>query len=218
MFRPSVQLRKGGPAKVALLIVCGLFLLLLGSCQEKRDYKVLSFFFDGVPDPYARPIDQTKATVHFVTARPLEQLPRLAYQHKPFALHQCDQCHTADHKQLTKLDSTDLCVKCHTNTTHEFTVMHGPVSNGLCLWCHEAHESDVPHLLKSNGSDLCLQCHDRQLLPSDNPAHLSEKAVCLDCHLGHGGTTPALLRNPQSPLAAFPTTRLTTAPAGGGGS
>jgi predicted CXXCH cytochrome family protein len=141
--------------------------------------------------------------------------PSRAFQHKPFALGQCNQCHVAQGKQLTKLSSVDLCIKCHTKTTTEFPVMHGPVSVGLCLWCHDPHESDQPHLLKSVGSDLCLQCHDRQLLPED-AAHTSESAVCLDCHLGHGGSDHGLLRNPRSPLAALPTTRLSTAPAGGG--
>jgi predicted CXXCH cytochrome family protein len=191
-------------------------LMVLISCQERRDYKVLSFFFDGVPDPNAAPVIPVNSNVHFTTVRSLDLMPTRAYQHKPFALGQCNQCHLPDKKQLTRLDSVELCIKCHTKTTHEFPVMHGPVAVGLCLWCHDPHESDQPHLLKSTGSDLCLQCHDRQLLPSDNPAHLSESAVCLDCHLGHGGTERALLGGPKSPLAALPTTRLTTEPSGGG--
>jgi len=186
--------------------------MLLASCQEQRDYKVLSFFFDGVPDPNARRQIQVSSTVRFTEARPLELIPSRAFQHKPFALGQCNQCHTADHKQLNKLSSVGLCIRCHTKTTSEFPVMHGPVKVGLCLWCHDPHESDQPHLLKSGEADLCLQCHDQQLLPS-NPAHQSENSVCLSCHLGHGGTEADLLRNPKSALAALPTTRLSAEPA-----
>jgi predicted CXXCH cytochrome family protein len=215
MFVASVQLRRGRPARWIALALVGLLAVLV-SCQEQRDYKVLSFFFDGVPDPNAPPPAQATA-VRFSAARPLELTPSRAYQHKPFALGQCSQCHQADRKQLNKLSSVDLCVKCHTNTTHEFAVMHGPVAQSLCLWCHDPHESDQPHLLKSVGSDLCLQCHDRELLPPQNPAHQSETAVCLDCHLGHGGRDHDLLRSPQSPIAALPTTRLATEPAAGGG-
>ena len=210
------QLRKGRAAKVGIAIALAL-IFLLTSCDAKRDYKTLSFFFDGVPNPNAPPPPSAGTAVRFTVIRPLEQMPRRAFQHKPFALNQCSQCHTSDGKQLSRLNSVDLCIKCHTNTTHEFPVMHGPVSNGLCLWCHDPHESDQPHLLKSTSSELCLQCHDRQLLPSNIAPHLSESAVCLDCHLGHGGATRTLLRSPRSPLAAFPTTRLTTtAPAAGG--
>jgi len=211
MFRPRLQLRAGTGARSASFALAGLLICLV-SCQEQRDYKVLSFFFDGVPNPNAQRATQVSNTVHFTTARSLELTPSRAYQHKPFALGQCEQCHQADHKQLNKLSSVELCVKCHTKTMTEFPVMHGPVTVGLCLWCHDPHESDSPHLLKSVGSDLCLQCHDRQLLPPDNPAHQSEQAVCLDCHLGHGGSEHALLRNPQSKLAALPTTRLTSEP------
>jgi len=213
MFRPLVQLRTGRLAGAAALVFCGL-LIVLASCQEQRDYKVLSFFFDGVPDPNAPRPAGVLAPVHFTSAQSLESLPPRAFQHKPFALGQCSQCHLADRKQLSRLSSVDLCVKCHQNTSKEFKVMHGPVSVGLCLWCHDPHESDQPHLLKSVGADLCLQCHDRQLLPS-NPAHQSDSSACLDCHLGHGGTEHALLRNPKSPLAALPTTRFTTTPSTG---
>jgi len=210
MLRPSFHLRAG---RAAILVALSFFalLIILASCQEQRDYKLLSFFFDGVPDPNA---PRLSATVHFSAAHPLALTPLHAYQHKPFALGQCYQCHKADRRQLNQLNTADLCVRCHTKTMREFPVMHGPVSAGLCLWCHDPHESDQPHLLKSVGPDLCLQCHDQGLLPS-NPAHQAADSPCLQCHLGHGGPTHDLLRNPRSPLAKLPTTRLTTGPGGG---
>jgi len=208
---PSVHLRSGRAAVLVAFSFLTLLMVLV-SCQEQRDYKVLSFFFDGVPDPNApRLVSQT----HFTEAHPLSLTPIHPYQHKPYALGQCYQCHLPDRQRLIRLSPADLCVRCHTRTTHEFPVMHGPVAAGLCLWCHDPHESDQPHLLKSVGPDLCLQCHDQQLLPP-NPPHQADNSPCLQCHLGHGGADHGLLRNPRSPLARLPTTRLATMPATGG--
>jgi predicted CXXCH cytochrome family protein len=177
-------------------------------CSVRDNYKTLSFFFDGVPDPNAPVI----AAVTASSSDPLDPMARpKMYRHKPYAEQKCNECHTADKKQLITLGN-DLCVRCHQDKLKAYPVMHAPVSSGQCMWCHEPHESDQPHLIKTLSSSLCLQCHDRELLPDNNAAHLSEQANCISCHLGHGGTRASMLREdnptaPAVPLAALPSTQ-----------
>jgi len=203
-----------GRAAIALLLLVMPALVLLG-CSTQKNYKVLSFFFDGVPDPNApQPVLVSQTSGNGPGASgPVEARK---YQHQPYAEKKCAACHTADQKHLTSLSAPELCLKCHTNVVNRYAVMHGPVSVGQCLWCHEAHASNQEHLLKSTGAELCLQCHDRHLLPDDTPGHRAEEAICLDCHTGHGSDQPSLLRA-QTPTVAppHPPGVATTQPGGG---
>src|ERR1017187_5331028 len=89
-------------------------------CSVRQNYKTLSFFFDGVPDPNApvqlnrtiNPLDPTSPTL--VVAK--------MYRHKPYAEQKCTECHTADKKHLIMLKA-DLCLKCHQDKTHQYAVM-----------------------------------------------------------------------------------------------
>lgn len=200
------------PAGYAILVSLAL------SCSARNNYKTLSFFFDGVPNP-----DAPVKTVGVGGIGAAGQTVAIkAYRHKPYAQGQCDACHV-NKKQLVTL-STDLCIKCHTKTAKEYPSMHVPAAIGQCLWCHEPHESDSPRLLKTTATRLCLQCHDPALLSDSVKEHQSAEANCLSCHGGHGGTKPSLLLadNPgigRVPLPAAPATQessATDAPAPGG--
>jgi predicted CXXCH cytochrome family protein len=183
-------------------------LATLFGCSVKRNYKTLTFFFDGVPDPNA----PVKLADNIGVPGSTNSISVIkAYQHKPFSEQKCSACHTEDKKHLISLKA-DLCITCHEKTTHEQVVMHTPVANGQCLWCHEPHESDQIHLLKSTSSQLCTQCHDREFLSTGTPEHLSTQANCLSCHVAHGGSKASMLRtdNPQIqavPLSALPSTQ-----------
>jgi predicted CXXCH cytochrome family protein len=200
-----LHLRSGSCAAAIFTILA---IAAMVGCSVRENYKTLSFFFDGVPDPNA-PVNIQRVGNSSDSSNPLAGAKM--YLHKPYAEQRCTECHTPDKKQLIMLKE-DLCVKCHEDKTHQYAVMHAPVAAGQCMWCHEPHESDQPRLLKTTAPDLCLQCHDLELLPSSNPAHRSDMANCLSCHLGHGGIKGSMLRadNPQVqavPLAALPTTK-----------
>jgi len=184
----------------ALLLLALPALLLLG-CSAQKNYKVLSFFFDGVPDPNAPPTVLVSQSGGI--GGPVRLMKAKKYQHAPYAEKKCQACHTSDQKQLTSLAAPQLCLRCHANVVNQYSVMHAPVAVAQCLWCHNPHESDQEHLLKSDVADLCLQCHDRQLLSNDNFGHRSERALCLNCHTGHGSNQPGLLRA-QTPDVAPP--------------
>jgi predicted CXXCH cytochrome family protein len=208
-----------------LLIIAVLVLLVAtGGCSPQRQYRVLSFFFDGVPDPNAPKLQQSTLFNEPGSKGPV----KLAVIHKPYAEGNCRSCHsslpnakpetvlangespaTAKDLKLVALDSS-LCVNCHKDKPGQFKVMHGPVASAACMWCHEPHQSDNPALLKSTSAELCLQCHDRQLLTSAEKEHQNETKSCLDCHLGHGGPDTNLLRpttQPSKPAAQLAGTR-----------
>ena len=183
--------------------ICAILSLLALGCSVRKNYKTLSFFFDGVPDPNA-PVKRLSTSSN-AAAGSNEQLPApKMYRHKPYADGKCEECHAADKKHLVTVKA-ELCLKCHAPAVKQYPVMHAPVAIGQCLWCHEPHESDSPQLLKTTAAQLCLQCHDPELLPSDIKPHQSDQANCLACHVGHGGVKRSLLLvdNPTiAPIAA----------------
>ena len=77
--------------------------------------------------------------------------PLLASTHKPFVEEKCDACHAGGSGAITAFASvtSDVCLKCHTGTPHQYPMMHGPVAVTACLWCHNPHESNQPSLLKA---------------------------------------------------------------------
>ncbi|MGD0139234.1 MAG: cytochrome c3 family protein [Tepidisphaeraceae bacterium] len=214
MAATTRHFRFGRRPVYAMAILAILSMLAVG-CSVAKNYKTLSFFFDGVPDPNA----PVATPVSMSVAGPNGELaPVKMYRHKPFAEGKCAECHAADKKHLVTVKA-ELCVKCHAPAVKQYPVMHAPVAIGQCLWCHEPHESDSPKLLKTTAPELCLQCHDQNLLSSDVKSHqLADQANCLDCHTGHGGAKPSLLLA-DNPTVAPITARLnpTTQASPGGG-
>ena len=186
----------------ALGICCLLSCLAWAGCAIEKNYKTLSFFFDGVPNPDAKSkaaggkgADLRKSATYSI--------------HKPFAEDACKECHT-DRFQLTTQDSS-LCMKCHANRTTEYPKMHGPVAAVACLWCHAPHESAEAHLLKKPARQVCSQCHEQSLLNVERvPAHADVSRSCLDCHSGHGGKVAFFLHDGITPSSPPPDTHAPT--------
>jgi predicted CXXCH cytochrome family protein len=185
-------------AAVAVVIV-------LAGCNAEKHYELLSFFFDGVPEP---------GSAAGAPGTPLGQpgpggrARRLATvsAHSAYAERRCENCHgdtggfglvVSGFSQL----GADVCRSCHTEVLTEYPRTHGPVAAQECLWCHRAHESPYPRLLAQPSPDLCLGCHGFELrsLPQP-PEHEDLGRNCLDCHHGHGGQQRYFLRS----LAAKP--------------
>lgn len=194
--------RWGGPVFYGLLLV--LAIIMIVGCTPERRYKVLSFFFDGVPDPNAPKVDRNAGQVVTTSSGRVIRV----YQHKPFKDNQCGSCHavsSGSYESFEKLDAK-ICLKCHANELTRYPVMHGPVASVQCLTCHSPHESAIPGLLKEKAPGVCTQCHVPDLRPKDKD-HQSPASPCLTCHVGHGSNKQGLLRKS---IAAAPT----TAPAG----
>ena len=190
--RPLIR-RRGGSivALLALLVVAVAF----NGCSRGQRYRTLSFFFDGVPDPYAPPKipgQEDDASQQGVGGA----AKVFVVLHKPYRDNRCNECHTntgGNFEDFQKLEST-ICLKCHQKVQTEYPVMHGPVVVTECNICHVPHESSIPHLLRDTAPTVCVQCHQPELLSPNPKEHLMPNKSCLDCHSGHGGQKHGLLK------------------------
>jgi predicted CXXCH cytochrome family protein len=202
---PGTVRRKAG--RFLALAVVAIVALALGCSPDKR-YKVLSAFFDGVPDPSAPKVASNMSGMDNLT--PNQFKGAIVSTHKPYAAGKCDACHAPMEDNVpsvqTVIDSS-VCLKCHEVETRRHAFMHAPVAAGACLFCHNPHNSTQPHLLLAPTPGLCMQCHDRSLLGDNPPAHRNENSACLDCHVGHGEETRGFfLRASNAPKPSHPTT------------
>jgi len=162
------------------------------ACAQATRYQVLTFFFDGVPDPNAvpvalgpggRPLPADTTSPHErrrVVRQPLSV-------HPPYASDRCDGCHDAFSGRLVKPVDRGLCALCHADPPGKRMFLHGPVAVDACLTCHEPHSSVELHLLKLPEPGVCLQCHSRDDMTAGlHHQELSEDA-CTVCHDPHGG-------------------------------
>lgn len=183
---------------------------VLTACTASR-YEVLSFFFDGVPDPSAPPKVRADDQPHqrFLPIRPVEAPPVVVHTHQPYLQRRCEECHKgAGDKNRRSAGSfaintmselllpTDrLCWKCHKPV--EAPYQHAPALVGNCVVCHAAHSSRFPHLvLEENTTKLCERCHTDSTMPTrEKHAGYGDKD-CTECHDPHASGTRFLLRDP----------------------
>lgn len=166
---------------------------LWAGCSAQTRYKVMSFFFDGVPDP--------NAPVNPEVALASGDIAAMGSVHPPFAQDQCSACHGDPSSTRLDRDSGGICLSCHSGIDAQYPFMHGPVVAQSCLWCHNPHFSKTTFLLRLAPPNLCMQCHSEGQLtlrrPSGallRPEHMDLTRNCLECHHGHGSAKPGLLR------------------------
>jgi predicted CXXCH cytochrome family protein len=179
---------RGGVRRLVVLATVFATVTLWLGCSVQKHYKLLSFFFDGVPDPNAP-----------ITLAGGGRIPGLVYYpHKPYEDNQCAECHSSPAEMVINRDDSSACLNCHAAVVNEYALMHGPVAAAACLWCHAPHESPLRPLLRARGPELCTQCHGLELMNSPQPPeHHDLKRDCLGCHFGHGGTDPFFLLPPE---------------------
>jgi predicted CXXCH cytochrome family protein len=170
---------------VALMLV-----LAAAGCSSETSYEVLSFFFDGVPDPNHQDEPVTQAVVRRSPSG------TTFFVHKPFFDGDCSACHKGEVTALVSAASvpTDICLECHTSVLQQYPVMHGPVAAMACDQCHNPHRSTTQHLLRAAPRDLCLQCHSQNELRRSILEHHDNESSCITCHSGHGGADRDMLR------------------------
>jgi predicted CXXCH cytochrome family protein len=174
--------------------------LLIG-CSPKSGSGVLSFFFDGVPEPAKQEQVATPAaavqksdsgSIQLAQAVPAGPVLNV---HTPYERRQCDKCHNnaAGSSRLTQ-SQTGICYACHQDYQVNNKYMHGPVAAGYCSACHAPHESVNEKLLKNTGQAMCLICHtDDQV--NKNKAHATIGTTdCTKCHNPHGGNNTYFLQ------------------------
>lgn len=178
-------------AAVAGLAVAALAALAWSGCAvTESNYKTLSFFFDGVPDPRVKAAPESGGST-FSSIDPSKS-PNYSV-HKPFKEEKCDDCHKSGLKMGR--NNATICMKCHKDKPTQYDFMHGPVAAGACLWCHYPHESANAHLLRDTDRKVCGQCHTARMLSTRKvPEHADASRSCLECHFAHGGPAPRMLR------------------------
>jgi len=164
-------------------------------CDPETQYKVLSFFFDGVPLPPS----MQPAVVDTMQSAGNDSIPQLAealtpkkpsaptvYLHPPYKERKCDVCHESEGGQRLLEARPDLvCRKCHEQFNQEYRFVHGPVAVGQCLRCHNPHSTKNPYLLIRKGEEVCTYCHE-EINRWSISAHASEGPLnCLQCHSPH---------------------------------
>jgi predicted CXXCH cytochrome family protein len=195
----------------AAVIVIGAGGALWSGCSVEKHYEVLSFFFDGVPDPNA------PAGGRLVASGTPGVALAVVSQHSAFEERRCSECHGKTGEFAFRVSgfsdlSSAVCMKCHADVMEEHEVIHGPVAAQECLWCHQPHESPYEDLLSYTAPKLCLDCHSLGLMGSPPiPEHMDLERSCLECHFGHGGATRAMLRPAPAEPAPTETSNAATA-------
>jgi predicted CXXCH cytochrome family protein len=183
------------------IIGLGLGVLVgVSACSDQTRYRVLCFFFDGVPEPGAKPSRgypplygaPGQATA---TSPGDRQAPRPpSCTHTPYRENRCAFCHDAGSGLLTRTVQKGLCRECHPAVPGDAPYVHGPVAVSDCLACHEPHTAFYPKLLLKEDPRLCLDCHRRQDL-TQGPHHAAiGEGPCVECHDPHAGNDPFFLK------------------------
>ncbi len=158
-------------------------------CDEDTRYEILSFFFDGVPNPHKQEkhIETTQIDSSRIKRR--LELVRKAdlkmFFHEPFKERMCGECHNLQKGNKLLEQPPALCFNCHDDFLDGKKFKHGPTAAGYCTQCHHPHMEKQQFMLKRKGQALCLECHDRNDI-NKKEIHLEiEDTDCWECHDPH---------------------------------
>ena len=189
------------------LVLCLVMLavgLLCLACSQTTRHDVLSFFFDGVPEP-GRARDTAGALTGDRTSPAVEPGPvatsKQYYAHTPYRENRCEGCHDPTSGQLIRSLSEGLCLTCHSKLTADARFVHGPVAVADCTACHHFHGAPFPNQLLVDPVATCLNCHDREDLSGGDhhagarlESRSSDQRSCEECHNPHGGSDRFFLK------------------------
>lgn len=181
------------------------------SCSQNAAHRVLTFFFEGVPEPggAASPGAGEAEALALADAegsprtfeRPTLVKPKLHW-HPPYRNNRCNYCHDVYQGKLVKTPEEGLCVSCHTDPPGDREFIHGPVAANACLMCHHHHVSANPRMLVEEVEVICYECHDIDDLldGGDHHAVLESESppACIQCHDPHGGSNEFFLKQSEN--------------------
>jgi predicted CXXCH cytochrome family protein len=204
------------------MIVLTLLTASISGCSQETKYKVLTFFFTGVPSPEnEKKTDLEKeqtaeAPVEVEQAAPVATV----YTHPLTAASLCNECHqtTANFRLFSQVprpanfqkggmspgplvvDRERLCVKCHKDKSATEVLpaglwLHPTSAKGECDACHDPHQSTNPYMLLESDEKICTQCHkeDEMLAKVEDKKAHRQPSDCLSCHNPHIGENRLLL-------------------------
>jgi predicted CXXCH cytochrome family protein len=174
-------------------------ILASGCLSTAGRYRVLSFFFDGVPPPQVAEetpaaVEVTIADAELMMPEPEQPPAPQSSRHPPWADRECSKCHDKAGSNRLVARGAELCWTCHENENFFSEVVHGPAAAGNCTGCHNPHRSPRPKLLLEAGADLCAQCHDQNTFPEAELHRLGQGDDCVSCHNPHSAKRAYMLR------------------------
>ena len=181
-----------GLNRMAVLILLAVFLCV--SCSTQKHFRLLSFFFDGVPsaeEPSAAAAQDKEEAGESESGLIAYAESKKYFDHQPYMDRDCSSCHLDDDKGLRGEDL--MCQGCHKGRSDSFLHEHGPWGGGFCITCHEPHRSEYEGLLKLPGNELCFSCHGAEYGKESIFHQLREEQSCTACHGPHGGQNFSLL-------------------------
>ena len=198
MFSKSAKrMLKNFSWQVTILLLA-VFIVYLSGCSTSNNFKTLSFFFDGVPDPSITASTQVIDSINNADTLALgvnaaKTGPQMLL-HSPYQDKQCNSCH--DQSKMGKLIKKlpDLCYQCHEDFSTRYKVLHGPVAGGQCSVCHSPHMSLNADLLVRTGQSQCLHCHESGEIFKTAVHQDNKDTNCTECHNPHGGGDRNILR------------------------
>ncbi len=178
---------------LSFYLIIAMLAVFMVRCTPEKQYRVLSFFFDGVPDPGKHTdVIETEKKDTLGSLTQVITKPE-SYLHKPYAEEKCKSCHASGFSNSLITPMPELCYSCHGDFGEKYQVLHGPVISGNCIACHNQHEAKYEKLLMREGQQLCLYCHEeKQVLKNIVHAKI-ETRNCTDCNNPHGGDYSGIL-------------------------
>jgi len=176
---------------IELILLVVITIALVTACSnDMARYRVLRFFFDGVPLPNAEKKIGYEPTVRQseITTKPRERpVSQVLYAHTPYRENHCGGCHDVDSGGLVRTLKEGLCLNCHAPLINDVKYDHGPAAVHDCTFCHHYHASPYPYQLLAGPNETCFKCHQARDLTT-GPYHENlESKTCTTCHDPHGG-------------------------------
>lgn len=170
------------------ILITGIFVI---SCTPQEKFIILSFFFDGVPEPEIQELtsiqDSIKESASINQIAVSSKKESTIIFHEPYKNKNCTNCHAENSMGDIKETQPGLCYNCHNNFDQIYSNLHGPIQNGYCTVCHHPHKAKNKNLLVSKGQNICFTCHDITAV-NENNIHVNiEDLNCINCHNPHGG-------------------------------
>ncbi|MEN8222266.1 MAG: cytochrome c3 family protein [Acidobacteriota bacterium] len=171
-------MRKTKSSLFIILLFTIIFLNL--SCSVEKNRKILSLFFDGVPESNERAVNSVIKVKR--SGENTGKVVEIVSIHPDYKTKSCSKCHNRSASNFLKTDRKEICFSCHKKDKFTDKYIHGPVAVKACNTCHAPHRSVNRKLLLEDGRELCDLCHKAPLTGLKIPCKGDN---CLGCHDPH---------------------------------